>query len=699
MTELVFDLETHLFERGRLAPRIVCASLKLDNAPAEPFVRVDAVPRILAHLRAGGTFRNAFLAFDFSCICADQGEAVTREVLRAYREGRIRDVLLDAKILDIAHGRYEHIEKTGGGWSLQALAERRGVKMNKDAWRLHYSKLDSIPIEYYPEGARTYVCDDAEEAYEQGRLQDEAAAQFEAQHRVNPLRGHSQRAARHSFSLYLASCWGIPTDRERTLQFKQRVTQQIDVCKRRMQMAKLVREDGTCDMRAAQRYMIDVCVKRGIEVPMTDNAERVAKMLEERSALVTERTAMGELGPRVGRKLPAGWKRARELDKKLETTYSLRKGHLVACVKLDRDVCITSGSRVLELLGEYGAAGDLMSRVDRLKQGFELPLQTRFDAMKVTTRTSSTLPMEPIVGEQMQNFPRSSAVSAAERKRERDGEFFVGVRECFTPRRPDWCFIGADLSMFELHTLAELNHKLFGYSEMGRLLNQGVDLHYHFAARTLRMSYEAVVAGKRKRDRNRAKPANFGFPGGMGPDKFILYSRKGYGVRFERDEVVALKAQWLETFPEMREYFDWINFQLGGRTTFTHVHPITGFVRGGCWYTSGSNHGFQHLAAYGAKDAFSDVTDACFEPESPLYGFRPWDFIHDEVLAEGPTDRAPAAVKELGRLFAAGANKWLPNYPTTSEAWMARIYSKQTEPTYNESGDPILWMPEIEQAA
>ncbi len=692
-SELFFDFETHLFERGCLAPKAVCASLAVDDGPIEVLTRVDAVPRILAHLRGGGAFKNAFPAYDMAVLCAELGEEVTREVLRAYREGRVRDVLLDAKVLDIATGKYEHISKTGG-WSLQNLAERRGVHLEKDAWRLHYSKLDGVPIDLYPAGARQYVADDVSEARTQGRLQDEAAAAFEKAHRVNPLRGHSQRAARHSFALYLASCWGVCTDTAHVAQLEVRLQAQIAVCKRRLQMAKLVRADGTCDMRAAQKHMVDVCVRRGITVPLTDNAERVATMLEERAAFVSERTALGEVGPRVGRRLTPEQKRARELNKKLETTYQVRKGYLVACVKLDKDVCITSGSRVLELFGEYGNAGDLMSRVERLKQGTVLPLQTRFDAMKETARTSSTLPTAPIVGEQMQNFPRSSAVTAAERKRERDGEFFVGVRECFTPRRPDWCFIGADLKMFELHTLAELNHKLFGYSEMGKLLMQDIDLHYWFAARSLGMPYAEMLKRKLKRDRNRAKPANFGFPGGMGPDKFILYSRKGYGVRFERDEVVALKAEWLETYPEMREYFEWINFQLGGRKTFTHVHPITGFVRGGCWYTSGANHGFQHLAAYGAKDAFADVTDACFDPNSALYGFRPWNFIHDEALLEGPTDRAPAAVKELGRIFASGANRWLKHYPTTSDAWMSRVYSKQTEAAYDENGEPTLWTPQ-----
>lgn len=313
-----------------------------------------------------------------------------------------------------------------------------------------------------------------------------------------------------------------------------------------------------------------------------------------------------------------------------------------------------------------------------MKQGYTLPLQTRFDPLKETARTSSTQPGPPLVGEQMQNFPRETA----------DG---LGLRETFTPR-PGMIFIGADYSMAELHTLAQLCLKLFGYSRMADLLNAGVDLHWHFAAETLGKPYEEVKGNPLyDQDRQRAKPANFGYPGGMGPDKFMLYSRASFGVRFTREEAVRLKAQWLSTFPEMREYLRWVGARLGDASSFTHVHPITGFVRGGCRYTSGANHGFQHLTAYGAKDAVWDVTKACFDPSSPLCGWRIWNFGHDEILMEGPLTTAAEAATELSRVMEQAFNAWVPDVPTKAEPWISAVWSKKVKGVRDENGRLIPW--------
>jgi DNA polymerase I-like protein with 3'-5' exonuclease and polymerase domains len=254
-------------------------------------------------------------------------------------------------------------------------------------------------------------------------------------------------------------------------------------------------------------------------------------------------------------------------------------------------------------------------------------------------------------------------------------------------------FIGGDLAQAELHCLSQTCHKLFGYSRMGELLNQNVDLHWHFAATSLGITIEEVKKlGKEHRDR--AKPANFGFPGGMGPEKFVLYSRKGYGVQFKIEEVKPLKEKWLNTFPEVREYLAWIGEQGDHGDSITIVHPITGSVRGGMRYTAAANNGFQHLCAYAAKVALVEVTVACFTPGNPLFGWRIWNFVHDEILLEGPRRGASSAAKELARIMTECFSRFTPTYPTHVDAFVTKVWSKQCStvlcPT---TGDILEWIP------
>ncbi len=432
------------------------------------------------------------------------------------------------------------------------------------------------------------------------------------------------------------------TDPERVANLEARAGAYRERVGKRLQRARLVRADGSRDTKAAARAMVAACAKVGREVALTPK----------------ERTA------------------------------------------LDRDACILSGSRVLKLYAEYTGTGSLWSRVATLKEGFEQPLQTRFDPLKETGRTSSTQPSKDsaLKGDQMQNHARAAEVTSEEKKRERKGEFFIGTRECYRPRDGN-VFVGADYTMAELHTVSQLCVTLFGYSKLADLLRSGMDAHCWLAAKTLgfELAKEDVPRFKKERkiDRDRAKPGNFGFWGGMGGDKFVLYSRKGYGVRFTVPEAKTFKQQWRDAFPETGAYFAWISRQLGDRDTFTHVHPITGFVRGDCWYTDGCNHGFQHLAAYGAGDAIALVGAACETEGSPLFGWSMWNFVHDEILLEGPLAGAHDAAIELKRLMEQAFNRYVPDVPLKAEPFVTYIWSKKAELCRdNVTGRIVPWTPQ-----
>ncbi len=104
-------------------------------------------------------------------------------------------------------------------------------------------------------------------------------------------------------------------------------------------------------------------------------------------------------------------------------------------------------------------------------------------------------------------------------------------------------------------------------------------------------------------------------------------------------------------------------------------------MRGDVGYTDGANHGFQHLAAYAAKVALIEVNAACFNPKSALFGYRIWDFVHDEILLEGPrdVDRASNAAYELARIMETCFNRFCLTYPTHVDAWVSRVWTKNNE--------------------
>lgn len=652
------DTETHPIARGALAPKIVCVQWCIGSSPPELALWADVQTFIEVTLRSPYVnIVGANIAYDMACFAAASPRlrALVRD---AYAAGRVRDVLLDGKLLDIAAGRYEWAQGVGGGWSLGALAGRLGLELNKDphTWRLRFAALDGVPVEYWPAGAREYALSDATATRAVFEVQEEARASFAPNDPIGdwgpPLSvtsgRHGVRNAAKAYYLHRASCWGVLTDPARVANLEGRAGAYRERVGRRLQRAGLVRADGTRDTKAAARAMVDACAKVERDVPLTSK----------------KRTA------------------------------------------LDKDACILSGSRVLELYAEYTGTGSLWSRVGTLKEGFVQPLQTRFDPLKETGRTSSTQPgkASPLKGDQMQNHARAAGVTPEEKKRERGYvdaagvthalEFFVGTRECYRPRDGN-VFVVADYSMAELHTLAQTCIALFGYSQLGEVLRSGVDVHWYFAAKSLGLTIEALrQQPDAKRHRDRAKPLNFGIPGGMGPDKIILYSRKSYGVRFERDEVVRLRNLWLDTFPEVRELFRWVTRQLGERDTFTHVHPITGFVRGDCWYTDGCNHGFQHLAAYGAGDAIAAVGAACETEDSPLWGWMIWNFVHDEILLEGPVALAHEAAIALKTTMENAFNRYVPDVPLRAESFVTSIWSKKAELRHDAiSGRIIAWEP------
>lgn len=125
----------------------------------------------------------------------------------------------------------------------------------------------------------------------------------------------------------------------------------------------------------------------------------------------------------------------------------------------------------------------------------------------------------------------------------------AGIREAFVPS-PGHLLLSADYKGIELCALAQEAYDRFGYSRMRQLINEGVDLHRWLAAEIADKPISEVT----KEERQRAKAAGFGFPGGLGPRTFAIYARTRFGVNLGVDEAVELKERWFKAFPEMAAY-------------------------------------------------------------------------------------------------------------------------------------------------
>lgn len=322
-------------------------------------------------------------------------------------------------------------------------------------------------------------------------------------------------------------------------------------------------------------------------------------------------------------------------------------------------------------LAHRGKATKLLEFVGILSRATEHPLNPRWNVLVSTGRTSCGNEDDP---GNLQNQPRAG-----------------GVRECFVPA-PGNVFITSDYDCAELRALAQVCYSKFGFSAMRDVfLTDKDDPHQALAD-----AFPDIVPS-----RQFAKIPNFGFPGGLGADTFIQFAR-GYGCDGKTLPVVtkaqaqALKRAWLNMWPEMVPYFEYITHTTGDFSEGTITQLFSERIRGNVNFCSAANSLFQGLVGDGGKSALYAVTTECFvESDSPLYGYRPVAFIHDEIIIEGPNnpERASAAAGRLSEVMVAVMESWLPDVPVKSTAAMMRRWYKGAKPVRSPEGLLIPWEP------
>lgn len=710
MRFVAVDSETFLIEPGILAPTLVCVSTaervgtQVFDALYDHVDGVELVRQLLLDPNVTLIFHNG--SFDLAVFCREN-PALISLVFKALAQRRIRDTQTAEQLLMIKRGdmSYENIEVenededdlTGGddaddgessawkrvkkNYGLAALSERyRKVKLDKGeddedgGARMTYGPLRGVPIAQWPEKHVTYAKGDAVATLEIHELQRDG----QPENMVSPDEGMQVAAA---FALHLCAAWGVRTDADAldALETKlNRIQDGLGIRLLRSGLLRPKREKGKIKLSRNMKAIKDVVsaayASRGLSVPMTtpknpkaipqvstskDTLEGAARFSYPEDVKVDDRSSWlaGHTVKAKDREIPG-----LDLDDFLERV----KGDDSHAQSLEPLVAFANCQKIL---GTY---------VKPMWLGVTMPMNSRPNVLVETGRTSwgaMTLkrPEGKIkLGTNLQNFPR-----------------MPGVRECVVAR-DGYLLCSVDYESIELRTLAQAILRIVGRSTLAaRYQNDpNYDPHTSFAARMLGLTYAEAMKRKKaedkevKKHRQLAKCPNFGYPGGMGPAKLVVYAWKNYGIKISEEEAKRLRDLWFAENPEMRDYFAHVTNIVDNGGTFRQIG--SGRIRGQCMFCDGCNGYFQGLAADGGKCALFSVSAECYaDPDSVLFGSRPVAFIHDEIIAEVPEALGHECAMRIVEIMEREMTRFVPDVPVKAAPALMRSWLKAAEAAYD----------------
>lgn len=656
MRYVAFDYETLKIVPGLQAPPPVCVSIRdADGARLE--LGVGCIPELLR--RDDIIFIGASTSFDLAVASAWGDPETINHAHRACREGRVRDVILRQKAIDIAMGECGGYFQGDGDrvnydYNLGFIAKRLlGIELKKEGdTRTTYDKLEGLPLEQWPKEYIDYALADGNATWDCFWAQEEGVAEQDA---MQVLEAEPSRCWA-DFALRLESIRGMHTDPEGIEILQEGCHATLNELWPTLSEAGLVYE------------------VRGIRKPVKDEGKR--KKSDNAARLRMFQVMGGEgiwhtkiEGKRKKKEVKTfiptgGWEGIKLSKTGKEKRAENEDWQQLKYVSIDAEACIDSQDPVLFQYSRWSKASNLLTgHVKKMWEGVEFPLHTNFDCWKETGRTGSS-------------GPNTQNVRSAE-----------GARECFKPR-PGWAFIGCDYDKAELHSLSQICFDLFGESHLGDMLNAGFDPHLGLGARMLGIPYEEAKARLDLDEpliieyRKRGKPANFGYPGGMGPTGMMAYAKSNYNMIFTFEEACELYEEWQQAWPIVQRYLAHVRDETRYGSC-TVVHHRSNRWRGNCKYTVAANTRFQGLAADAALAAVCEISERCYcVKDSALYGSRLVNFIHDENILETPIDRVTPAAVELAEVMKSKFNEWTPNFPVNATPVAMDRWTKKAKPVW-----------------
>lgn len=689
---MAIDFETYPIGPGEVLPEIICGSFfdGLDDGTVQANCEEDGlrstVEDLLREPEAHLIFHNA--PFDLGCICSTWPEFIPL-VFEALANDRVHDTITAEKLLNLAdHGRLEKIALPDGSkerlsYKLVSLEQhylglnRQAQKTDADAWRTNYQELAGKPARDYPEEAFQYALDDAKGPHRIYHLQLGRAAEHK---RCDPLKSETfQNAA--NFGLMLMTAWGWEIDPEAKAEVEAWMAEEL-----KPEKMRLLIENGILHPGEPPRPY-----KRGGKNP--DGSPKMTKgkkeSIKQEPLKDRVKAVWGDLGKEPVLTKPS--------DKYPNGTI---------CCDADVMAELAPHDRVL---AEYQHRAALQKIVTTELPRMSGPvIHPNFDVLKETGRTSSWAGDLSPSGNIQNVDPR--------------------VRKCYVAR-PGRVLCSVDFDFLELCSLAQKCYSLFGRSVLRDLINGGVDPHAYLGSQlamhldenfresvrsqgdtSTHTIYEAFISMKDdereevrelfKHYRTFAKPTGLGYPGGLGPDTFITYARGTFGVEVDRETAVQLREIWFNAYPEMRDYFDWVNEACQDPDhpeKYAYLSPFGMYRANASFCATANGAALQTPSAEGAKLGVFQLARECYDKTraSCLLGAHPLAFIHDQNIVEMPEDNwMHERAYEIAHSMIAMMELALPDMKIGAEPVLMRRWDKRAKPTFDEQGRLAVWEPQ-----
>ena len=300
------------------------------------------------------------------------------------------------------------------------------------------------------------------------------------------------------------------------------------------------------------------------------------------------------------------------------------------------------------------------------------------------------------------------------------------IRNCFVPR-PGFKIFSIDYSGLELCSAAHQLYTTLGYGRMRDALNEGdkpTDMHSKLAAKIMKIPYEEFMLRKAelKDARQKAKPINLGFPGGIGYDTMRhLMWKDGVKTRYQiletakskrdlyyymtnlscpelrikrlnkreyalvQDELVLLKNYMFDLYPELEQFLkETHNKFLTGTKKWKknefdeweeepmYAYEVNGFRRDWCTYTAICN-GFlmQTPSAIGFQRTCCELVRTYWNHPDIILQAE----IHDEVVGEVRED-CYDQLEGVANIMIKGMQSVLPSVRVAVEASVSDCWQK-----------------------
>ena len=237
-----------------------------------------------------------------------------------------------------------------------------------------------------------------------------------------------------------------------------------------------------------------------------------------------------------------------------------------------------------------------------------------------------------------------------------------GVRTCFHAA-PGHKLIIADYSQIELRVAAHLAP----CPALRQVFQDHRDPHRATAATLARKPEHEVD----NHERQLAKAVNFGFLFGMGATRFREYAQRNFGLQLSLEQANAARAGFFRTFPGISSWHQRIAREVrdaAGREyrVQTAMGRVKIFDADKASFSAALNIPVQGTAAEGFKRAMIDL-----HAELPKLGGRGVLCVHDEYLAEVPSERAEEGKLLVTTLMQSAMSQVVTSVPIVVQAQIA----------------------------